>query len=283
MEITELNLISDFEAGVNCLQNPSLISQFLPLSTFPKTAQIYGGALIILILAAFSGLIARIKFLIFEIFRIKLIPAVDSIKLLNDDDFDSDEDDDVADDETCSSVSSDEDEEYEERESSLEDEYSSAAGGICRRFSWSDFAAGKSVVKLWDNLATAFDWDEDQSDEVVSVWDVPGDKRGAPAVVLSAENVRNGGVSLGLYDNRVRKGSPEMTAEWPSLRRRAVAGVGSDEVGTVYVRDDVTGELTVGDLRNVKSPLEWRRVSGASTWWDVDGVIVSDESCVNYR
>lgn len=269
----ELNLISDFEAAVNCLQNPSLTSQILLIPALSKASQFYSfckwGALVIAILAAFCGLVASIKFLILKISRIKIIPssAVNSIKLLSEDDFDSDSDDDV-DDDTRSSISSEDDEEeYEERAGFSDGEFT-VAGEFGRRFSWSDFAAGRSVVRLWDNLTSGFDIDEDQLDGVVSIWDFSGEKCGAPAVVLSAEKVDNGGVLLGLYDDRVRRGSPETTAEWPWLRRRAAAGVSAGGVEQVYVRDDATGALTVGDLRNVKSPLD----TNAVTMYDSFGV-----------
>lgn len=68
----------------------------------------------IAILALFSGLIAKIKFLILKIFRIKLIPAVESITLLKEDDFESNYDYVDDDDDTFSSLSSDEEEEIEE-------------------------------------------------------------------------------------------------------------------------------------------------------------------------
>lgn len=101
--------------------------------------------------------------------------------------------------------------------------------------------------------------------------------------MISAEKANNGSVLLGLYDNRVRRGSPEMRAEWPSLRCRAVARMFSGGVGKVYVRDDVKRALTVGDLRNVKSPLERLTESGGDMWWDAGAVILSGEFGMNYR
>uniref|UniRef100_A0A5B6YGY0 Uncharacterized protein n=1 Tax=Davidia involucrata TaxID=16924 RepID=A0A5B6YGY0_DAVIN len=292
MEIPEINMISDFEAGMNCLQNPSLLSRSFSLSGDGKLSQVYSiwkwGALILALVATFSGiLINRIKILLNRFRRLKTLAS--SEPLLQQ--FDDDESD-FSDDDTCSSASS-EDEDYESTSSfedrqSVDEDFCVAGSSLrlrrCRsrgdRFSWSDFATGKSVVKLWDSFGLGLDL-EDSSGSVISIWDLNKDKKissifggrcqipsismSSPEVILSAEMNNRNNVALGLYDTRVGRQIPAISAEWWPKRGKIV-GINSGGVEKVYVRDEVTGALTIGDMRNVKTPLQNLTESDGDTW-----------------
>ncbi|XP_073135073.1 uncharacterized protein [Henckelia pumila] len=313
MEIPQIDMISNFEAGVNCLQNPSLISRFLAL---PSGIQIgFGvysfwkwGALIFAILATFSGLIKRIKLIFIRLHNI--IPSPNQIQQI----VNISEDDDVS---LGSSSDDDREEEDEEEEESSrpttsfsgqrrldEDFFVKDSRRLRNRrrrfvgggdgFDWSDFTSGKNVVKLWDSLSSSFnfglDFDDFESDEVVSRWDFDyrrdsdgflGRASNIPAVLFAAEgNGKGDGVVLRGYDTRVRSRGPDLYAEWRSYP--AAKGAASTTVigGKIYVRDDVSGVLTVGDVRNVRVPLEKSGDSDGETWWDADAVIIDDEYVV---
>lgn len=129
-------------------------------------------------------------------------------------------------------------------------------------------------MKLWDSLGLEFDFEDDSSESVVSMWD---SSTSSPAVVFSAgtSSSNNNDVLFSAYDARIGGEKPAMCAEWPRRRRKAVGFEGG--VGKVYVRDDVTGEVTVGDLRKIRSPLEDATESDGDTWWDADAVTGLDE------
>ncbi|XP_075522283.1 uncharacterized protein LOC142555341 [Primulina tabacum] len=307
MEIPEIHMISNFEAGVNCLQNPSLISRFFALSGIGNGFGVYSfwkwGALIFAILATFSGVIGRIKLIFIRLYTI--IPSRNQVQQIV-----ISEDDDIS----LASSSEDERDDEEEEKSRptttflgqrrldedffvkdsrrLRDRGRRIGGGD--GFDWSDFTSGKNVVKLWDSLSSSFnfglDFDDFESDDVVSRWDFderrdsngfPGRDSNSPPVLFAAErNGKGDGVILRGYDTRVRSRSPELYAEWRSSP--AAKGAASTTVigGKIYVRDDVSGVLTVGDVRNVRMPLENSGDSDGETWWDADAVIIDDEYVV---
>ncbi|GER43859.1 hypothetical protein STAS_20725 [Striga asiatica] len=281
MEITEINMISDFEAGMKCLQNPSLISGL------NKIPQIYSfwkwGALFFAIYATFSSIIRRIKLILIRIHTVKTSShrPEDIVEYTDNDEISSDDED---------------EEEHEKAEDrrlmtsfggqrrSVDEDFCVKGvfggqwcdGNLRKRRggggAWSEFAPGKSVVRLWDSLGLNLDFDEDLfgygAQSVVSTWDAP-----ARPVVLTAESNRKAdGVILGGYDARMPRRVPALYAEWGSPAKK-VAGVSAGGVGKVYVRDDVGGVLVVGDVRNVRRPLE----SDVETWWDADAVIADDD------
>lgn len=297
-------MLCDFEAGIKCLQNPSTIARFFSFPTFWKW-----GALIFAIFATFSSIIKRIKLIFIRFHTVK--PSTNQIE----DVFEfSDDDDDVS---LSSSDDEQEgegdlltapfrgqhrvDEDFCVRGSilSFKSQWQSSQlrqrrGRSCGGGAWSEFACGKNVVKLWDSLGFSLDIDEDlfnyDADSVVSTWDshqgqgertsdvwgVPS-AAAAPSVLLTAEsNGKGDGVILGGYDTRMRGGVPALFAEW-KLPAENVGGVSTAGVSKVYVRDDVSGVVTVGDVRNVRRPLESVRESDGDTWWDPDAVIVENE------
>lgn len=277
-----INRLNDFEIS---LQNPSLLSRVILLSKW--------GALILALVASLSTIVNRLKVLIAKLQRQKSIAKEPLLKFANDDDFDSE-------DETCSSSSSSLGEDQEEDEDDDDDDKSeldrwrsmdedfrvagrsgryvegeghNGKNNFRRRFSWADFAGGRSVVKLWDHLGLGldFDVDDDSSESLISVYDTNSSQIGrkclfpavstsssSPVIVTAARASGSGGVSLRVWDTRVRCRIPAILAEWtrrPQLGK-IVGHVGYGGVEKVYVRDDASGDLTVGDVRNVSSPFD---------------------------
>ncbi|KDP29421.1 hypothetical protein JCGZ_18342 [Jatropha curcas] len=170
------------------------------------------------------------------------------------------------------------------RNSSLEDLFSS----------WSEFTNGKNVVKLWDNLGFGLGLNlENESTNCVSVYDMHkeqdvfsifGEKckipavctsSSSPAVIFSGESNTSGHL-LKLWDTRLGSRLPAILAEWKPRLGKFV-GVSAAGNEKVYVRDDITGRLTVGDIRKVSSPLANATDSDVDTWWDADAVIVEED------
>ncbi|WRX13804.1 hypothetical protein QQP08_006291 [Theobroma cacao] len=278
MEIPVINRISDFEAGINSLNNPSFLSQVFALSGIEKIYEAYSfwkwGALILALVASLSTIINRLKILIIRFRRDHSLP---SQPLLHDTDFDTDTD--------CSCSSSEDEREYEEPSTSqswrqvdenfrvrgsahcIEDQWQNRKFTLRKRrssigdlFSWAEeLTSGKSVVKLWDNLGLGFGLDLDESDNVLNVYDVNKETKltsffGGKCIfqAVSAPSSSSAVVVSAGADS--------------SFRRVAVSA------------DDVTGELTVADMRKVSSPLKSLTESDVDTWWDANAVIVSDES-----
>ncbi|PIN22538.1 hypothetical protein CDL12_04731 [Handroanthus impetiginosus] len=318
MEIPEINMISDFAAGVKCLQNPSLISRFLPIPGVEKVPQVYSfwkwGALIFAIFATFSSIIKRIKLIFIHFHSVK--PSshkTEEIVEFNEDDdislASSDDEQDEGENRATTSFRSQHraDEDFRVKGSRLCFKNQWQNGHLRQRRrrgnggAWSELTSGKNVVKLWDSLRLSLDFDEDlfnyDSKNVVStwefdqfqkssefsgdVWNIPvGAPMSSATLVLTAEgNEKGDGVILGGYDTRISHRVPALCAEWssPAEKVAAVSTVSSGGVGKVYVRDDVSGIVTVGDVRNVRRPLETVRESDDDTWWDADAVIVEDE------
>ncbi|OMP12067.1 hypothetical protein CCACVL1_00149 [Corchorus capsularis] len=311
MEISVINRLTDFEAGINSLNNPSFLSQVFSFSdSFLKW-----GALILALVASLSTIIKRLKLLIIRFRRDHSLasqPLVDY-----DTDFDTDTDS-----STCSA--SDDEHEFDEPSTSqewrqvdedfrvrgsghyIDDHWQNRRFTIRKRrssigdlFSWADeLTSGKSVVKLWDNLGLGFRLDLDESDSILNVYDINkqtnvtslfGCKSDIPAVsvpsssravVLSAEaDSSSGRLSIGAWDTRLPSRLPAILAEWkPKKIVEKIAAVTAGGVEKVYIRDDITGKLTVVDMRKVTSPLT---ESNGETWWDADAVIVSDEPVVD--
>ncbi|EYU40763.1 hypothetical protein ABFS82_12G076900 [Erythranthe guttata] len=321
MEIAEINMIGDFEAGMKCLQNPSFISRFVPLSGVEKVPRAYSfwkwGALIFAIFAAFNSIIRRIKLVFIHFHAVKSSSSnqlYDEVfEFSEDDDFSlaasSDDDDDDGGDDDDERV--DRDGENNPATTSFrgqrrvgDEDFGVRGSGFCLRQrngggAWSEFACGKNVVKLWDSLGLSLDFDEDlfnyDSESVVSTWgfddhdetpsrfsgggwNIPARGEASASMVLTAEgNGKGDGVIFGGYDTRMRRSFPALFAEWSSAAAK-VAAVATGGVGKVYVRDNASGTLTVGDVRNVRKPLESVRETDGDTWWDADAVIVENES-----
>ncbi|GLU04731.1 hypothetical protein SLE2022_218660 [Rubroshorea leprosula] len=319
MEISVINRISDLEVGLNSLPDPSFVSQLFALPGTEKIYQGYNfwkwGALILALLASFTTIVNRIKILIV---RLKHRSSLPSPVLLQDTDFDTETDTSCyssSDDEQEKDTPSTSrdwrwvDENFQVRGSShvIDDRGQKRLFTLRRRcgsigdlFSLSELVAGgKSVVKLWDNLGLRFGLDFDDGDETdgFNLYDInqetkissfPLDKCGVqavshssyPAVVVSAGANLSGKVSLSAWDTRLPPQASAILAEWqPKSPAEKIAAVNAGRMEKVYVEDDVTGELTVGDMRKVSSPVaNATESSNLDTWWDADAVIVSNES-----
>lgn len=183
-------------------------------------------------------------------------------------------------------------------------------GSIGDLFSWSDFTTGKNtVVKLWDNLAlglgTKIKNDIDPRDEVSvydanlaqNIYSIIGEKyrsgikavstsSSPPAVIVSAETNPSGSF-MRVFDTRGGCRMPDILAEWRPRLERIVGvnmggGGGSGAVmEKVFVRDDVTGGLKVGDIRKAGSPLVEVTEADVETWWDADAVMVAEDFVVD--
>ncbi|CAI9775144.1 unnamed protein product [Fraxinus pennsylvanica] len=292
MEIPEMKMISDFE----CLQNPTLISRFFSLSGTEKAPQVFSfwkwGAVIFLLFATLRSIIKRIKLIFIHFYSlIKPSPHPST----GTEDFEFSEGDD------CSSISSEEEEEENIQTTSFSDQRKIGGdfcvkgrqnGNLRRRssggesFAWSEFACGKHVVKLWDSLDLGLNFVEDNdnnnSKSVVSLWDFDHEEKNGhsfgrswniPAFVMASP-----AVVLGAYDKRMPSGIPAIYAEWGPTTSTAAAAVSAGGVEKVYVRNGVTGALTVGDIRKLKTPMEENVTEpSGETWWDADAVIVEDE------
>lgn len=290
MDFPEINIIS--------LQNPSLISRVFSLEKVPQTFNFWKwGALILAILATFSSLIRKIKLLFIYIRKIK--PSAEPLLQYLGEDFDLSDDDYCGDDndDKCSSAASvsDADDEDLLLDEPIDKDFTVAGSSFyfngqgqnshlrsrrrtncLEKFPWTEFSAGKNVVKLWDNLSLGLGLDyeyEDLSRSVVSLWDLNQQEK-IPAVAMGTLSMENG-VVFAAYDNRMKSDTPAVRADWAT---GTFVGVDSSGVGKVYVRDEVNGGLTVGDMRNVKTPLEKiTEIDGDDTWWDADAVIVEEK------
>ena len=273
--------------------DPSVLSRLLPISQISRQSSLWKwGALILALLATFTSVIHRIKILIIRLRKHTSLAAQPLLSEPDDGEFSDSEDDD-----TCASASSDDDDDAAESISLMEDEQNARVGycedepqsrktnlrtrrSIGDLLSLSEWTNGKSVVKLWDGLS--FD---NSCGSLISISDLnkdfnissllggtcrfPAVSMSSPAVMVSAitENARS--TALRVWDTRVGRQIPAMFGEWrPQMGKRVSVRTGGIE--KVYVRDDVTGELTVGDMRNVSAPL--RNVTGCDgeTLWDAD-------------
>ncbi|KAJ6718776.1 hypothetical protein OIU79_006610 [Salix purpurea] len=259
MEIPVINRISDFETGITSLQNPSFLSQIFALSGVEKIHQAYSfwkwGALLLALVASFTTIINRFKILVI---RFKNHPLISSPSLItNQEDYDYESETDLS----CSSSISLSDEEQEEESLSTSRSWRSV-----------DDRDRDFRVRGSGNRYIDAQWQKHKCDGFSAV-------SPSPSVVVSAETNLSGHSSLSLWDSRVGFRMPEVFAELRPILAKVVGvgGGGGGGVKKVYVRDDVTGELTVGDLRKVSSPLVNLTESDVETWWDADAVIVQDE------
>ncbi|XP_022945223.1 uncharacterized protein LOC111449528 [Cucurbita moschata] len=281
MEVPVINRLGGLDSDMASLHNPTLLPQiFASRSGFQTISQSLHlwqwSAVIIALLATFSGVINRIKLLLVVFRRQK--------RLLQEIVDDSDSDGDFSLDDSASSVSSwsefeeddaDETESLSSRSWDLSDrdflvrgsDYflndsetkrtlrfrhrssfdTQDDGNNNNQFSWAELTGGKSVVKLWDNLS--FQFNHRPSDEGIS-----------------------GNSSINLWDTRVGSQMPALIADWKSMTGK-VSGVKFTGDRKVYISNEEARRITVGDVRNVKSPVENLTAADAETWFDADTVM----------
>ncbi|KAF9591397.1 hypothetical protein IFM89_004082 [Coptis chinensis] len=309
MEIPVLSRISGFEAEINRLQNPSLISRYFHLSAIEETIKIQSfwtwGALIIALIATFTSFISRLKLVVYRFQRGNSVITQPLLQQLYDDE--------EYEDETCSSCSSsyssdDEDESTSAYESRYDEDFTVAGNyeetqghnskfKLTRRnscsfdnFSWSDFVNGKSVVKSWDGLGLGLNF-EKASESLISLWDlnkneitssfssgmcqIPALSMPSPAVIVAAGLETSRNVALQVFDTRVGRQIPQIFAEWQPRRK----------FEKLYIQNDVSVNnraVVVRDIRKVDLLLENLTESDVNTWWDSDAVIVDGNQQVCY-
>ncbi|KAF8033073.1 hypothetical protein BT93_D1844 [Corymbia citriodora subsp. variegata] len=256
---------------MNLLQNPPFLSQILSRSWSREAfvSQAFEvckwSAIFLATLACFSTLFRRV-FKFSPLGFLKSAPLAAQQPLVADFD-DSDDDDDK-----CSSTSEEDDGRSDEDEL-LSPSGDRSRGGFIfrvagsgdpqlqRRRSFADnlsqFVLGKSVVKLWDRSdSSRFLRLQDANGEFVGRFcQVLASPRSSVSVVSAGLN-NLGKIALDVWDSRVGFRIPAIVAEW---------------------EPSAAGEVTVGDLRNVVSPVDGSSEADGERWWDADAVIVSDE------
>ncbi|KAI4313916.1 hypothetical protein L6164_026858 [Bauhinia variegata] len=309
MEVPVFQRFNDFQVGLSTLHNPSLrgIQSISIAFSFCKW-----GAVILALVAAFGSIIKRVKILVIRFQREKhSLPSFPHLSELDDGDFSSTDDEGSYSPTSSTALSEFEEEEDEPSPSSssyfswrrTDDDFLVRGSGhrfdaqlqnddaMLRRrrsigelFSLSELVNNRSVVKLWDSigfgLGLDFDYSDSSSGSMISVYDgetpVPAVSNSSPPVLFSAGTNGSGNLELKIWDTRLRRRIPAVFADWgPQLGK--INGVGSSGVQKVYVRDDAGCGVTVGDMRNVNSPLRKVTKSNVDTWWDTDAVIVTDQ------
>ncbi|KAL9325009.1 hypothetical protein ACSQ67_005654 [Phaseolus vulgaris] len=300
MQVPLIDRINDLQVGLNSLQNPSFPSQITTSLASVSIAYNFckWGAVILALVATFGSIINRVTIFILR-FRTKApsLPSndeYDDVYSSTDDDDDYENDDDLTylssdlEDEPSASSSFIRLEDYfrlrgaPDNDHNQNDDFQTQNGTHkrCRSigdiFSLSELANSKSVVKLWDSIGFGLGLDfDDYEDGVVSTYD-PANSTASPAVLVSAGEGACGNLAVEVWDTRLRRRKPSVVAEWgPSMGK--TLRVESGGVQKVYVRDDGRHGVTVGDMRNVSTPLGNVTESDADTWWDADAIVVSDE------
>jgi hypothetical protein len=94
----------------------------------------------------------------------------------------------------------------------------------------------------------------------------------APSFFLTAEKRGRDAVKVEACDPRVGFRMPALLAEWrqPGRFLGNIVGVDVGGVEKLYVRDDVSGKVAVGDLRKFNGVLT---ECDGETWWDADGFV----------
>ncbi|KAJ4874570.1 Uncharacterized protein Rs2_39588 [Raphanus sativus] len=301
MEVPMINRIRDFEVGINSINEPSFLSRSVAVSGIGKLHQAYGfwkwGALIIAFLAYFTNFITRLNSLVVRLRR-KIDVSISSPTLF--DDYDSDYSD-----VSCPSSASSDDEDEEDEEDKDEedvdsiydrgwvngsfrargsaqgqnDNFACFKGSFGDLFTWPDLGGG--VVNLWDHLDINGGEEEGDGENVVASFlrNCGGSFSSAASpssFFLTAERRGGDAVKVEACDPRAGFRMPALLAEWrqPGRFLGNVIGVEVGGVEKIYVRDDVSGKIAVGDLRRFNGALtDLTDADGCDTWWDADVVI----------
>ncbi|KAG2320826.1 hypothetical protein Bca52824_014039 [Brassica carinata] len=274
MEVPVINRISEFDVGINSMNDPLLLPRPFAVSGAGKLHHAYSflkcGALLLLAFFA-SFTITRVKCLVLRLRNVD-VPSLPSPTLVYEYDSDSDS--------SCSSDSSDDEEDNDDKEdddsvngdsrvkrfSYYEDNDDKGINGNVpwlRRcsssfgdlLSWPDLGGfgSSGVVKLWDNLDL-----KGSHEAVASFFNKYGASSSlSPAVVLAAEKKGSDAVEVSAWDARDGFMMPALLAEWrqPGRLLGKIVRVNAGGVDKIYVEDDVNGEITVGDMRMVNGAM----------------------------
>lgn len=270
MEVPIINRISDFDVGINSINDPSSLSRALAVSGVGKLHQAYsfwkwGALLLLAFFASFTSLTSRIKTLVFRLTNVNV--SLPSSTLLCD--YESDSDWSFSSDSSDEDVDDDDDKEDESVNGDLRVKrfgYFHDDEGIHGNIPWLRRCSGSfgelldlgssGVVKLWDNLD--FNGEGSQRNAVASFFSKCGSySLLSPAVLLAAEKKGSDAVEVSAWDARVGFVVPALLAEWkqPGRLLGKIIRVEAGDVDKIYVGDDVEGEIIAGDMRMVNGAL----------------------------
>ncbi|XP_023645854.1 uncharacterized protein LOC17899752 [Capsella rubella] len=271
MEVPIINRISDFDVGINSINDPSVLSRALAVSGVGKLHQAYSfwkwaALLLLAFFASFTSLTTRIKTLVFRLINVNV--SLPSTTLLRDYDSDSDW-----------SISSDSSDDEDDDKDDDDDKEDNSVNGVTR-FGYDDETNGNipwlrrcsgsfgelldigssGVVKLWDNL----DFNGEGShhrNAVASFLSKCGSYTllSPSTVLLAAEKRGSDDVEVSAWDSRAGFRVPALLAEWkqPGKLLGKIIRVDAGDVDKIYVGDDddVGGEIVVGDMRMANGAL----------------------------
>lgn len=273
MKVPVINRVSDFDVGINSINDPSFLSR-ASVSGVGKLHHAYsfwkwGALLRIALCASFTPLITRIKSLVLRLRNVDV--SLPSPTLLYDYDSDSDS--------SCSSDSSDDDEDEDDNDDDEDDSVSRwkgvntddddkgingnipwirrCSGSFGDLLSWPDLGGlgSSGVVKLWDHLD--INGEGSHRNAVASFFGKCGVSSLSPAILFAAKEKGSDAVEVSAWDARAGFGMPALLAEWrqPGRLLGKIVRVNAGDVDKIYVRDDVGEEITVRDMRMVNSAL----------------------------
>ncbi|XP_038885552.1 uncharacterized protein LOC120075889 [Benincasa hispida] len=304
MEVPVLNRITEIGADLSSLPNPKFLSRiftsFSPSQHFWKW-----GALIIALLATFTGIINRVKILIIVIRRRTRTTSISEplYRSLHGGETGGLVSENLKSPLLSSSESEDENEGDRKQDDSSDfrvkgsGRFSGEFDGRCcsrlrRRhcdgggdgdlFSWPCFGSDGSVVRQWGDvkLKCEFEelsgsvislYDENEETEICSIFNGGTPLQAAALsprkmVVAASEGV-SANVSLKLWDMRGRSRRPVVAAEWDSPSGKIV-DVYYEDVENVYLRDKGAAGIMVGDVRKVSSASGNSPVGSGDGLWE---------------
>ncbi|XP_022993318.1 uncharacterized protein LOC111489361 [Cucurbita maxima] len=289
MEVPVLNRIAELGSDLGLLR---IFTSFSPSPHFWKW-----GAVLITLLATFSGIINRLKILIIVIRRRSRTTPISeplsrslhggetaglvsenlrssllsSLESANEKEADREPDD-----------GSDFRVKGTARCSRLRRRYGGGSDGDSVPWSWPCFGSERSVVRQWVDVKFKCEF-EKLSGSVISLYDENEEAEicsilsdGAPLqvaalspgrmVVAAGESVSSN-VSLKLWDTRCRSRTSVLAAEWNSPSGKVV-DVYSDDVDKIYLIDNGGDRIVVGDVRKVRSVSENSSAVDNGGWWE---------------
>lgn len=305
MEVPVLNRITELGAHLGSLPNPNFLSRIFT-SFFPSQHFWKWGALIIALLATFTGIINRVKvFIIICRRRTKTTSISEPLyRSLHCRDSGGLVSKNLKSPPLSSSESEDENERGWERNNDsnfrvkVSSRFSCELDGGChsrlrRRhcnggsngdlFPWPCFGLDRSVVRQWGDVISNSEfeelsgsmislYDDNEEAEICSIFNEGGSLKAVAVsprrmVVAASEGV-SANVSLKLWDTRGRSRTPVVAVEWDSPSRNIV-DVYYEDVENVYLRDNGAAGIMVGDVRKASSGSEKLTAGDGGGLWNL--------------
>lgn len=304
MEVPVLNRITELGADLSSLPNPNFLSRiftsFSPSEHFWKWS-----ALIIALLATFTGIINRVKILIIVIRRRTRTTSISEplYRSPHSGETGGLVSENIKSPLFPSSESEDENEGDQKPDNGLNfrvkgsgrfsGEFDDRCCSRLRRrhfdgrddgdlFSWPCFGLERSVVRQWGDVKLKCEldklsgslislYDENEEAEICSIFSGGAPLQAAAVsprrMVVAASEGASANVSLKLWDTRGRSRKPVVAAEWDSPSGKIV-DVYYDDVENVYLRDNGAAGIMVGDVRKVSSASENSPAGGGDGLWE---------------